>query len=235
MGGWLRSWFASRTTQSSGPALTMLAPTAERERWAAIEIEVMAGKRSPEHDAEYEADRRFALGFSAFLDALPRSPTTTIGEGCPDASVVYREAPSPDLNLTESLADGLAQAERRGRRTARTGLRLALQDLLQMSRDLTPAQVRQADTRLGAAGLATLSAMRRRVWQTIPKALKRAARLLPNIRLKLTAKRWPDCTTQRGKRCRIRTLPSLRPTRRCRNDSRACSNSEPLILSSVPC
>ena len=135
----------------------------------------MPSKRGPERDAEYERDRRFALEFAAFLDSLPRSPTMVIGEGRPDGGVVYREVPTPELNLAASLADGLDGMERGGRRPTgvRAGLRMALQDLLEMSRDLAPAQVAEADRRLEGAGCPTLSVMRHRVWQTIPKVLKR--------------------------------------------------------------
>jgi hypothetical protein len=134
----------------------------------------MAPTSSPDARADYERDRQFVLALAAFLDALPQSPTTIVGSGTSDGTVEYREIPTPTVNLVVGLACGLAAGEARARGGRdRIGLRLALQDLLEMSRDLTSDGVAAADRSLTQAGLPTLSAVRLRVWQTIPKVLRR--------------------------------------------------------------
>jgi len=50
---------------------------------------------------------------------------------------------------------------------------MGLQDVLEMSRVLTPQQVQAVDDRMAASSLPTLTAMRERVWQTVSKVLKR--------------------------------------------------------------
>lgn len=50
---------------------------------------------------------------------------------------------------------------------------MAVQDLLEMSRDLTPSGVSAADRWLAQRGVARLSEMRAEVWRTIPKVLAR--------------------------------------------------------------
>ena len=50
---------------------------------------------------------------------------------------------------------------------------MGLQDVLEMSRVLTPQQVRTVHDRMATSSLPTLTAMRERVWQTVSKVLKR--------------------------------------------------------------
>ena len=135
----------------------------------------MPGRQSPhaEESSEYQQDRRFVLELCSFLDSLPRPATTLIGEGDTDGTITHREIPTPELNLARGLEEGMVEAERCGVRSARSGIRMALHDLLEMSRDLTAAQVREANNRMACAGLPTLTAMRERIWQTLSKVLKR--------------------------------------------------------------
>ena len=133
----------------------------------------MAKPRPFEPDPGYQRDRAFVLTVAEFLDSLPQSPTTTIGEGRADGTVAYREVPTPKLAIARALADGLAAAERQGARVARDALRLGLQDLLEASRYLEPSRIPELNARLQAADLLSLGAMRARVWKTIPKVLAR--------------------------------------------------------------
>lgn len=93
-----------------------------------------------------------------------------VGERSPDGTYFEREIATPELHLAESLAANLPPDAVRG---GRVGARLAVQDLLESSRFFTAAQVREADRRLEASGAETLSAVRRRIWRTIPKLLER--------------------------------------------------------------
>src|SRR5262245_50860363 len=115
----------------------------------------MAGTKSRRQDADYESDRQFLLMLPSFIDALPQTPTTVVGEGRPDGTLEYREVSTVAPNLSAGLTESLAELEARGAAAARAGLRAALQDLLEMTRDLAPAQVRAADARLEAAGILT--------------------------------------------------------------------------------
>ena len=133
----------------------------------------MPRKPSPQRSAEYEGDWQFALVFSAFLDSLSRELTAPVGESRPDGTIASRLAPNTYISLADTLAAARASAESRGRHLSHTSVRMALQDLIEMSRDLNTEQLSQADARLAARGLPTVSAMRLKVWRTIPKVLKR--------------------------------------------------------------
>jgi len=87
--------------------------------------------------------------------------------------IVLREVPTPQVKLAKAFEEGVARAERSGFRSARAALRLGLQDVLEMSRVLTPQQVRTVHDRMATSSLPTLTAMRERVWQTVSKVLKR--------------------------------------------------------------
>jgi hypothetical protein len=118
-------------------------------------------------------DRRFVLELCAFFDSLPQPETMIVGERAADGTLISREAPTPQVKLAKAFEEGIARAERSGFRSARAALRLGLQEVLDMSRDLSGQQVRTVDDRMAASSLPTLTAMRERVWQTVSKVLKR--------------------------------------------------------------
>ena len=134
---------------------------------------MMPKTRTFEPDADYQRDRAFLLAFAAFMDGLPQPPTTIVGSGNPDGTVSYREVPTSPMQWQPVMAAELSEAESRGARSARTALRLGLQDLLEISRDLSPPRIAELDARLRDLGLPTLAAVQARVWQTIPKVLTR--------------------------------------------------------------
>ena len=67
----------------------------------------------------------------------------------------------------------LASIEAAAPARARQGLRMAINDCLEMSAGFTPAEVKAADADLQSAGLPTLSALRLRFWKRIRSILKR--------------------------------------------------------------
>jgi hypothetical protein len=54
-----------------------------------------------------------------------------------------------------------------------SGWKQAAADMLEMTRDLAPDQVKAADAFLVSAGCVSLTEMRARIWRTIPKVLTR--------------------------------------------------------------
>lgn len=54
-----------------------------------------------------------------------------------------------------------------------SGLRQAVGDFLEMTRDFTGQELREADAYLTKQGAASLTEMHRQIWQLIPKILKR--------------------------------------------------------------
>ena len=156
----------------------------------------MTPKTRPfEPDADYLRDRAFLLALTAFLDSLPQSPTTIVGTGQSDGTVTYREVPNPPFEWHDTLAAELDKAEARGARIARTGLRLALQDTLEVTRDLPPPVIVQLNTYLGERGLPALSAVQTRVWQTIPKVLARG-RIRTQVEYYLLIERLNDVSDE---------------------------------------
>jgi hypothetical protein len=77
------------------------------------------------------------------------------------------------------------------KRKPRSALRIALQDLLEWSRSLTPEQRIHADSWLRDKGLPTLSAMSSEIWQTIPKLLERG-RIRTDVEYYLLIERLND-------------------------------------------
>lgn len=129
---------------------------------------------TPEQLAEYVRMRDFALALSEVLDEMARAtPTSRAGMVGPDGVHVEYEVPNDDLQFRASLAQGLDDLERRSMTQARAGIRMAVQDLLEATRHVDPGFVQRVDARFAAAGLPTLSWMRREVWKTIPKVLAR--------------------------------------------------------------
>jgi hypothetical protein len=112
-------------------------------------------------DEEYERDRAFVLALLGVFDSMVRQSTTGV------------DPQDEPLSWVAGLEKGLAEVEAKGRKIARIGMRMALQDVLEMTRGLTPDSVKAVDEAFDAGGLPTLSGMRRRVWKTIPKVLKR--------------------------------------------------------------
>lgn len=106
--------------------------------------------------AAYERDRRALLAMAELVDKLVE---TEIGEdqGFPS----WKEALSA---LPSSESANRADGER---------VRMALQDLLEATRDLGPESVKAVDQAFAAAGVESLSSIRGRVWRTTPEALKR--------------------------------------------------------------
>jgi hypothetical protein len=134
----------------------------------------MARSLSPEQQAAYEREKAFALYLATVLDEVSRhQPPGQIGERGPDGSVVYRDAPAYVLNIAAGLAASLERAEQRSPAEARAGLRMARNDLLEMSRPFAPTLVQAVDADLTNRGLPTLTATRASTWRTIPKVLAR--------------------------------------------------------------
>lgn len=78
------------------------------------------------------------------------------------------------LDLDDPLAP-LEQVEAAAPKRAASALRLAIQDCLELSAALRPAQIRAADEALAARGLPTLSQVRVAHWRRAQVALSREA------------------------------------------------------------
>jgi hypothetical protein len=114
----------------------------------------MPRRDTPERDAEYERFKRFILAFAEFLDADavadPR-PSFSGGLG-PEGQLVWTEHRHSPVPMTESLLEAITSLEQQRPRGWRAGVRQGLQDLLEMSKDLSPQKVQLADSKLKAAG-----------------------------------------------------------------------------------
>jgi hypothetical protein len=102
-------------------------------------------------DASYERDRAFVFAVEEFF--------VTRG-GLPD-------------NWMDLLQQGLANVESLGKGAAKRGLRMALQDTIEHTRDLTPDELKALEEHLAAAGVLPLATVRRRILASIPRILKR--------------------------------------------------------------
>ena len=135
----------------------------------------MPRRDTAERDAEFERFKRFILALAEFLDADavtdPRPSWT--GELGPDGQVVWKEHRGPPVPMAPMLREAIASLDRQRPRGWRAGIREGLQDLLEMSRELSPQKVQLADSHLKAAGAPTLSTMRAEIWRTIPKLIMR--------------------------------------------------------------
>jgi hypothetical protein len=137
-------------------------------------VTLMPRAPTPEQLADYAHMRGFTLALPGVVDELIlATPTSRVGQVLPDGTQVEHDAPNEDLLYSPGLADSLAAEERRSIPQARAQVRMLLQDLLEVTRDLAPDFVRSVDERFAAAGLPTLSEIRREVWKTIPKVLAR--------------------------------------------------------------
>jgi hypothetical protein len=122
---------------------------------------------------EHEQDRRFLLELWAILDPIFQASALHNAALAPDEATAERLRQMAEVSYLDLMRRGLENVEVPGSRASRTGMRLGLQDSLEFSRDFTPEEVRAADERMTAAGLPTLTAMRHRIWQTIPQAIAR--------------------------------------------------------------
>jgi hypothetical protein len=121
----------------------------------------------------YEQERRFLLELCAFLEPVLQSSPMVVGERAADGTLIERVVETPRMPLLGLIEEGLAAVEQQGASKRRAGVRMAIQDMLATSRALTPAQVRDLDAKLTAAGLPTLTAVRERVWQTLNRVITR--------------------------------------------------------------
>ena len=69
----------------------------------------------------------------------------------------------------------LEQTEARSRSQARTGLAMAIGDIIEMTENLAPDQVARIDTLLDERGILTLTNVRARFWSRIRRLLERGA------------------------------------------------------------
>jgi hypothetical protein len=103
---------------------------------------------------EYSELREFALALAEFLDR--------------------RQPGAARLSLADSLADGFTGNEEHLSRSRQLqGARMAVGDLLEMTRGVGTEVVRETDAWLTAKGVFPLSAMRERIWRQVPKILAR--------------------------------------------------------------
>ena len=135
----------------------------------------MPRRNAAEIEAEYQRFKRFALAFADLLDARALADATPswIGELGADGKIVYSQFRGPPSQLAPSLRESIAHLEHTRPRGWRSGLRQAIQDLLEMSRDFKHHEVLAADAALAEKGFPTLSILRSEIWGTIPKLLSR--------------------------------------------------------------
>jgi hypothetical protein len=125
---------------------------------------------SDEQALKHEDLREFAIALATFLDE--------------------RQA-DPKFHLAPALAKGLSESERQTRGVQVQGVRMAVADLLEMTRDWAPAEVAAVDGWLIARGLRSLSALREQVWKRVPKILARG-RIRNDVEYRLMVERLND-------------------------------------------
>jgi hypothetical protein len=96
--------------------------------------------------------------------------------------------------LPAQLVAGLENLERHYPAKARTGLKMALHDLLEMTRDFPQPVVDAVNAELRQRCLITLTDMRAREWRTIPKVLSRG-RIKTDVEYYLLIERLNDVST----------------------------------------
>jgi hypothetical protein len=121
----------------------------------------MARRTSPERVQEFRVYVGFASAMRAFLQKLHPGFWK---DPLPDGTSYFERMSAEAERL---LAEGRAPSP------WVRGWKQAAADMLEMTRDLRPDAVQAADEFLLERGAVSLSAMRRRVWRTIPKALAR--------------------------------------------------------------
>ena len=101
---------------------------------------------------DYAQMRAFVLALCRFLDS--HFPTS--------------------FSMGSGIAEGIQGMEANvGPRTRLKGIRMAVADVLEMSRDFTREQLTAADAALAAEGAPLLSTMRARIWRKVPRILAR--------------------------------------------------------------
>ena len=134
----------------------------------------MPRQPAAERQAEYEEIKVFALALAQFIDEWSLTqPPGRVGSPGPDGTIGWREVEGSRFLMAPALRTGIISLEDRGFSTALRGVRMAVSDSLEMTRDLPERTVREADDFLTARGCSTLTVMRERVWQRLPKVLKR--------------------------------------------------------------
>ena len=113
-----------------------------------------AGMTRPSKDATEDAELRvFALALAEFID---------------------RRHPQPGgLSLAQGLADGFSRPEKFSPSRQRQSVKMAVADMLEMTRDLSAEVLREAEAWLAGKRVPSLSQTRERIWQRVPKILKR--------------------------------------------------------------
>jgi hypothetical protein len=108
----------------------------------------------PSRDAvEYLELRAFALALAEFVD---------------------RRTPLPGgVSLAQGLTDGLAGAQRFSSSRQLQSVKMAVADMLEMTRDLSAEGLSEVEAWLAANRVASLARTRERIWQRVPKILKR--------------------------------------------------------------
>lgn len=129
---------------------------------------------SPEVLREIEEFRAF---MRALFDAL-----ATVGE--------------VNAEFAEGMKAAVTQSRGESPSRIRSGLRMALGDVLEMTRDLPAGAVRTLDAHLAGAGVVTLTAMRERIWALLPKIMARG-RIRTRAEYDLVNERLID-TTESG-------------------------------------
>ena len=76
-------------------------------------------------------------------------------------------------SLTQGLADGFSGLEKFSPSRQRQGVKMAVADMLEMTRDLSGEALREMEAWLAAKRLESLSDIRARVWWRVPQILKR--------------------------------------------------------------
>ena len=155
----------------------------------------MPRRNTAERDAEFARFKRFILAFAEFLDAEAAADPGPAwsGEPGPDGQIVWTEHRDPSIPLAGTLREAIKSLEQHRPRGWRAGVRQGLQDLLEMSRDLSPQKVQMADSHLKATGAPTLTTMRSEIWRTIPKLIKRG-RIKTESEYYLLVERLNDAT-----------------------------------------
>ena len=135
----------------------------------------MPRQNTTERDTEYERLKLFVLAFADFLDADaiadPRPGWS--GSVGPDGELLWTEHRGPPLARGPTLRASIKALEQKRPRGWRAAMRVAVQDLLETSRDLGQRKKQMADAYLEAQGAPTLTTMQSEIWRTIPKIMER--------------------------------------------------------------
>ena len=160
----------------------------------------MVRQPKSERQRRYEQLKSFILAFAEFIDSWSLTqPPGRVGSPGPDGEIVWRTVEGPPLQMTPSLRSRIAQLETHSFSEALRGIRMALNDSLEMTRDLPTEGIKQADEFLTRHGCPSLTAMRELVWQRVPKILKRG-RIRNDEEYYLIIERLNDISESRASR-----------------------------------